>query len=47
MIKKLFVLFTVLFTLLGIMSVSAQAKDWPAPIKALEARGVIVNSFTL
>lgn len=45
MIKKPFVLFAVLFTLLG-MTLGAQAKDWPAPIKALEAQGVeVIGSF--
>ena len=42
MIKKLSILSAVLLTLLGIMSLSAQAKDWPAPIKALEAQGIAV-----
>ena len=45
MIKKPFVLFAVLFALLG-MTLGAQAKDWPAPIKALEAQGVeVVGTF--
>ena len=45
MIKKPFVLFAVLFTLLG-MTLGAQAKDWPAPIKALEAQGVeVIDTF--
>lgn len=45
MIKKPFVLFAVLFTLLG-MTLGAQAKDWPAPIKALEAQGVeVIGTF--
>ena len=41
MIKKPFALFAVLFALLGV-TLDAQAKDWPAPIKALEAQGVEV-----
>jgi thiol:disulfide interchange protein DsbG len=46
MIKKLSILFAVLFTLLGIMPLSVQAKDWPAPIKALEAQGVeVIGTF--
>lgn len=45
MIKKPFVLFAVLFALLG-MALGAQAKDWPAPIKALEAQGVeVIGTF--
>lgn len=45
MIKKPFVLFAVLFALLG-MTLGAQAKDWPAPIKALEAQGVeVIGTF--
>jgi len=45
MIQKPFVLFAVLFTLLG-MTLGAQAKDWPAPIKALEAQGVeVIGTF--
>ena len=45
MIKKPFVLFAVLFALLG-MTLGAQAKDWPAPIKALEAQGVeMIGTF--
>lgn len=45
MIKKPFVLFAVLFTLLG-MTLVVQAKDWPAPIKALEAQGVeVIGTF--
>jgi thiol:disulfide interchange protein DsbG len=45
MIKKPFVLFAVLFALLG-TTLGAQAKDWPAPIKALEAQGVeVVGTF--
>ena len=45
MIKKLFVLFAVLLAALG-MTVGAQAKDWPAPIKALEAQGVeVIGTF--
>lgn len=45
MIKKPFVLFAVLFAWLG-MTLGAQAKDWPAPIKALEAQGVeVIGTF--
>lgn len=45
MIKKPFVLFAVLLALLG-MTLGAQAKDWPAPIKALEAQGVeVIGTF--
>src|SRR3990167_9197360 len=45
MIKKPFVQFAVLFALLG-MTLGAQAKDWPAPIKALEAQGVeVIGTF--
>lgn len=45
MIKKLSILFAVLFTLLGI-TLGAQANDWPAPIKALEAQGVeVIGTF--
>ncbi|MHB9102088.1 MAG: thiol:disulfide interchange protein DsbG [Sulfuricella sp.] len=45
MIKKPFVSFVVLFALLG-MTLGAQAKDWPAPIKALEAQGVeVIGTF--
>lgn len=41
MIKKPFVLFAVLFSMLGTALV-APAANWPAPIKALEAQGVEV-----
>ena len=45
MIKKPLVLSAVLFALLG-MTLGAQAKDWPAPIKALEAQGVeVIGTF--
>ncbi|MHB0984251.1 MAG: thiol:disulfide interchange protein DsbG [Sulfuricella sp.] len=45
MIKKPFVPFAVLFSLLG-MTLGAQAKDWPAPIKALEAQGAeVIGTF--
>jgi len=45
MIKKLFVSFAILFALFG-MTLNTQAKDWPAPIEALEAQGVeVVGSF--
>lgn len=43
--KKLFALLAVLLAALG-MSQGAQAKDWPAPIKALEAQGVeVIGTF--
>ena len=41
MIKKLYVQFAIFTGLLG-MAMGSQAKDWPAPIKALEAQGVEV-----
>ncbi|MGH8856428.1 MAG: thiol:disulfide interchange protein DsbG [Polaromonas sp.] len=41
MIKKPFVLFAVLFALLG-TALAARAENWPAPIKALETQGVEV-----
>lgn len=45
MIKKPYLQFAVLLSLLG-MALSAQAKDWPAPIKALEAKGVeVIGTF--
>lgn len=45
MLKKSLAVFAVLFTLLG-LTLAAQAKDWPAPIKALEAQGVeVVGTF--
>lgn len=45
MIRKPSILFAVLFALLGI-TLGAQAKDWPAPIKALEAQGVeVIGTF--
>jgi len=45
MIKKSYLQFVVLLSLLG-MALSAQAKDWPAPIKALEAKGVeVIGTF--
>lgn len=46
MIKKRSLLFAGLLTLFGSMVLSAQAKDWPAPIKALEAQGVeVIGTF--
>lgn len=46
MLKKLSMLFAVSCTLLGIMTTNAQAKDWPAPIKALEAKGIeVIGTF--
>ena len=45
MMKKAVVQFAVLFALLG-MTLGAQAKDWPAPIKALESQGVeVIGTF--
>lgn len=45
MIKKPYVQFAVFLGLLG-MAMGAQAKDWPAPIKALEAKGVeVIGTF--
>ena len=45
MLKKPLVVFSVLFALFGIV-LGAQAKDWPAPIKALEAQGVeVIGTF--
>jgi len=45
MLKKPLVVFSVLFALFGIVQ-GAQAKDWPAPIKALEAQGVeVIGTF--
>lgn len=45
MIKKPSVQFAVFLGLLG-MAMGAQAKDWPAPIKALEAKGVeVIGTF--
>ncbi len=45
MIKKPYVLFAVFLGLLS-MAMGAQAKDWPAPIKALEAKGVeVIGTF--
>ena len=46
MIKKPSLLFAASLTLLGTLSLNAQAKDWPAPIKALEAQGVeVIGTF--
>ena len=45
MLKKSFVVSAVSFTLLG-LTAAAQAKEWPAPIKALEAQGVeVIGTF--
>lgn len=45
MIKKPYVLFAVFLGLLP-MAMGAQAKDWPAPIKALEAKGIeVIGTF--
>lgn len=47
MIKKTVVQFAVLCALLGI-TLGAQAKDWPAPIKALESQGVeVIGTFAV
>lgn len=46
MLKKLSMLFAVSCALLGIITTNAQAKDWPAPIKALEAKGIeVIGTF--
>jgi thiol:disulfide interchange protein DsbG len=45
MINKPFILAAVLLSLLGI-ALGTQAKEWPAPIKALEAQGVeVIGTF--
>jgi len=45
MLKIPFVQFVILVFLLGI-TLAAQAKDWPAPIKALEAQGAeVIGTF--
>lgn len=45
MLKKLSLRHTLTLAL-GVIALNAQAKDWPAPIKAIEAQGVeIVGSF--
>ena len=45
MIKKTYVQFAIFLGLLGV-AMGAQAKNWPGPIKALEAKGVeIVETF--
>lgn len=45
MIKKPYVQSAILLAMLG-MAVGAQAKDWPAPVKALEAKGVeVIGTF--
>lgn len=45
MLKKSLAVSAVLFTLLG-LTLAAQAKEWPAPIKALEAQGVeVIGTF--
>ncbi len=45
MLKKSLAVFAVLFTWFG-LTLAAQAKDWPAPIKALEAQGVeVIGTF--
>ncbi|MDP2818683.1 MAG: thiol:disulfide interchange protein DsbG [Polaromonas sp.] len=45
MTKKTYVQFAIFLGLLG-MAMGAQAKEWPAPIKALEAKGVeVVETF--
>ncbi|NDP38814.1 MAG: thiol:disulfide interchange protein DsbG [Rhodoferax sp.] len=45
MLKKSLAVSAVLFTWLG-LTLAAQAKEWPAPIKALEAQGVeVIGTF--
>ncbi|MDP3168709.1 MAG: hypothetical protein Q8M91_00050, partial [Polaromonas sp.] len=45
MIKKPYVQSAIFLGMLG-MAVGAQAKDWPAPVKALEAKGVeVIGTF--
>ncbi|MDP3246175.1 MAG: thiol:disulfide interchange protein DsbG [Polaromonas sp.] len=45
MIKKTYVQSAILLAMFG-MAVGAQAKDWPAPVKALEAKGVeVIGTF--
>ncbi len=46
MIKKPSILFAACLAALGTLTSNAQAKDWPAPIKALEAQGVeVIGTF--
>jgi thiol:disulfide interchange protein DsbG len=45
MLKKSLAVFAVLLALLGLTR-AGQAKDWPAPIKALEAQGIeVIGTF--
>ena len=46
MITKTSLLFAACLAALGTQALNAQAKDWPAPIKALEAQGVeVIGTF--
>lgn len=46
MIKKVSLVMAALLTLSGMLTVPAQAKDWPAPIKALQKQGVeVIGTF--
>ena len=46
MIKKVSLVVAGLLTLFGMLTLTAQAKDWPAPIKALEKQGVeVIGTF--
>jgi thiol:disulfide interchange protein DsbG len=46
MIRKPSILFAACLAALGILTLDAQAKDWPAPIKALETQGVeVIGTF--
>ena len=46
MIKKPSILFAACLAALGTLTSNAQAKDWPAPIKALEAQGIeVIGTF--
>ncbi len=46
MIKKVSLVVAGLLALVGVLALTAQARDWPAPIQALEKQGVeIVGTF--
>lgn len=46
MIKKPSILFAACLAVLGTLTLNAQAKDWPAPIKALETQGIeVIGTF--
>jgi thiol:disulfide interchange protein DsbG len=46
MIKKPAILVAACLAALGTLALNAQAKDWPAPIKAIEAQGVeVIGTF--